>query len=115
MIFTMFRPVEDGLNESLRSMDKRNSFLRITKSETPALRLTRGGKAGIRVTRNNLVDDAASSLIYKQNEYNVDKRLTGVRSHLLRVRKSYPQFRGGMNLRVTRDEEKPLRTYFARI
>ena len=119
----MFRPVDDGLNDSYGSMAKRHSFLRITKSGNPALRLTRGGTAGIRVTRNDLVDDIASSFIDKQNENNIDKGMKrddldgqyGPRFHMLRVRKSYPRFRQGMKLRVTRGEEKPLRRYFARI
>ena len=97
--------------------------MRITKSGNPALRLTRGGKAGIRVTRNDQVDDIASSFIDTQNENNVDRGMKrddldvqyGPRFHMLRVRKSYPRFRQGMKLRVTRGEEKPLRRYFARI
>ena len=97
--------------------------MRITRSGNPALRLTRGGKAGIRVTRNDLVDDIASSFINEQNENNVDKVMKrddhdgqyGPIAHLLRVRKSSPRLRQGINLRVTRGEEKPLRRYFARI
>ena len=111
------------MDDSHGSMSKRHSFLRITKSGNPALRLTRGGKAGIRVTRNDLVDNIASSFIDKQNENKVDKGMkrddldgqNGPRFHMLRVRKSYPRFRQGMKLRVTSDEEKPLRGYFARI
>ena len=127
MIYFLVLQQEDNrLKASLRNMANRNSFGSFTKRGNSGLRVTRADEMGVQVTKKDLADGIATSVTQNQKENNVDLRKRrddsnesyqppSSRHHMLRVRKSYPRFRQGMKLRVTRDEEKPLRGYFARI
>ena len=104
----------DGLKATPGNMGNKNSFRSITKRGNSGLRVTRAEKMGVQVARKDLLDAVATFLTQKQMENNMDLRIRRDDSneqytapsstHMLRVRKSYPNINRVMDSRMRRDD-----------
>lgn len=110
----------DGWKASPRNMANRNSFWSVAKRGNSGLRVTRAKRMWVQVTRKNLLDAIATFLTQKQMENNMalrirrddsnEKYTAPSSTHMLRVRKSYPNIYQAVDSRMKRDDPNKMFT-----